>query len=87
MGVITIHGPQTCPRPCADCNPGHHWLPVCLDLSEFADPLDSEDYEAVLAFDREHGTEHALAFYACKHCPAWISDDDFDLLLEGEGAA
>jgi hypothetical protein len=81
MGAITIHGPQTCLRPCVDCDPGHHWLPACLDSNEWAG-LDGEDYEAVLAFDREHGTEHALAFYACKHCPAWISDEDHDALEE-----
>lgn len=30
---------------------------------------------AVLAHDREHGTEHGLAYYACKHCLAWAECD------------
>lgn len=31
--------------------------------------------KAILAYDREHGTEYAMAHYACKHCSAWAEAD------------
>jgi hypothetical protein len=85
MGAaVTIHGPQACLRPCVECHPGHHWLPICLPDDPDEDEV--EDFHSVLDFDREHGTDHALAFYACKHCPAWISDEDHDVLEEEFGS-
>jgi hypothetical protein len=76
---LSIHGPAKCERPCVECDPGHHWIE--MGTAEWAkeDDFDHDDVElAVLKYDREHGTDHLLAFYACKHCPAWCELDDLD---------
>lgn len=78
--AITIHGPQVCPRPCVDCDPGHHWLPDGYDPDDLQGQEEEPHIAPILAYDREHGTEHILGHYTCKHCPAWISDEDYTVL-------
>lgn len=72
-----LHGPPRCPRApagCEACSGFHHWLDSGFD-PENASYCTEENLlsgeRAVLDYDREHGTEHALAFFGCKHCDAW----------------
>ncbi len=72
-----LHGPEKCPRTCSECSGRHHWIdtgfdPTCEDPD---DEMDDGTARAVLDYDRRHGTEHALAYFACKHCPAWAECD------------
>ncbi len=65
-----VHGSAQCEHRCGTCSHGeHHWIDAGFD------PTDPEEEDAqaaaILAYDREHGTEHAMAHYACKHCAAW----------------
>jgi hypothetical protein len=79
-----LHGPKRCPRApagCEACEGYHHWLEHGFDPSEEPPEEDSQAL-AVLAYDREHGTDHALAFYGCKHCDAWA---EAELVWELEG--
>lgn len=83
-----LHGPPTCPvapAGCEACSGQHHWIesgfdPTALDQDDEPDPAQV----AVAAYDREHGTEHALAYYACKHCPAWCEAEYVWEVLEEE---
>lgn len=87
-----LHGPATCPvapRGCETCRGSHHWIEASVDPG--ADPNDPDPNlspadRAVLVHDRQHGTEHALAYYGCKHCDAWAEPeyvwDEEDLIDE-----
>lgn len=73
-----LHGPPRCLLSCSVCDGDHHWIEdsVVPEEDDFFDPEALHPVEkAVLAYDREHGTEHRLAFYGCKHCPAWAECD------------
>ena len=64
-------GPKACPSPCWECSDGtsaHHWIENGFDPD---DPDEDEERSLVFAYDQMHGTEHSLAHWACKHCPAW----------------
>jgi hypothetical protein len=81
-----LHGPERCPAApagCEACSGLHHWLEDGFDPSE--DPPDDEDEQRtrVVAFDLLHGTDHALAFFGCKHCGAWAECDYVRDLEEG----
>lgn len=76
-----IHGTEICPRRCSDCPDGrHHWIEDSVDL-EWDDEEHYPVEVAILRYDREHGTGHAMAYLGCKHCPAWA---EYDLLEELE---
>lgn len=64
-----IHGTLVCPKPCAECpDADHHWLEESFDPVALAE---NEPQHPVLVYDGEHGTDHVLAHWQCKHCPAW----------------
>lgn len=55
---------QACPRPCSECDEGHHWLP--------GDEVNEPEHEAAIAGE--------AVWYACKHCDAWITSERHDEL-------
>lgn len=70
-----LHGPEFCPRVCTGCvcedgRSRHHWLDAGFDPTEPEDGRDPDE-RAVLDYDRDHGTEHGLAYFQCSHCSAW----------------
>jgi hypothetical protein len=64
-----IHGPQICECPCYECDHGHHWMENSLAPDE-----EEMDAHQVLAYDREHSTEHALAHLVCKVSPKAVGE-------------
>lgn len=62
MEQLLRGGPKQCPRPCSECDPGHHWLEVCPN----PDDLDDEDCQ-----HEAYKTHGLLAWNECKHCEAW----------------
>lgn len=92
---VGLHGPVRCPvapAGCSVCDGYHHWLEDGFDPEN---PPWKDDPEgvadgsyarelAVAEYDREHGTDHALAFWGCKHCPAWATDEHVGSLEEDE---
>lgn len=70
-----VHGPNLCPRSCGFCHGRHHWVEDGFEPDIDPPGDDEETRTRVVAFDYLHGTEHALAFYACKHCSAWAEED------------
>jgi hypothetical protein len=79
MGVGTVHGPERCPvapAGCEACSGYHHWIDCGSDPDEPVDPENDPPGEgAVREFDRLNGTEHLMAYLACKHCDAWAEYD------------
>jgi hypothetical protein len=80
-----VHGAAHCPHRCGDCPHGrHHWIESGFDPTDWQREESDDAERAVMDYDRDHGTEHALAYGACKHCPAWCEgdvldeDDEFD---------
>lgn len=79
-----VHGPAQCPHRCGTCEHGeHHWIETGFD-PEDTDPDVADDHAAVREYDRINGTEHGLAYYGCKHCPAWAEHDTFDDEMDEE---
>lgn len=76
-----LHGPEFCPRVCSGCvcddgRSRHHWIEASADPDDPPEEYFDNDVRLqVLEWDRTHGTEHALGFYACKHCEAWAECD------------
>lgn len=74
MDNLKRGGPETCPKPCGVCEGDeHHWIDVCPN------PDDSDDEDLAHEAYAKHGL---LAWYACKHCEAWIEDVEEEQLLE-----
>ncbi|HET6613663.1 MAG TPA: hypothetical protein VFG83_16805 [Kofleriaceae bacterium] len=65
--TMTIHGPQVCPLRCSECPDREH------HFSEGGIEMDDEEYP-------DEDTEVRVW---CKHCPAWISYDDYLEAMEG----
>lgn len=76
MSIVgTVHGPKICPLApagCEACSGYHHWLDAGNDPENSHDPENDPAYEnEIRAFDAANGTEHLMAYLACKHCDAW----------------
>jgi hypothetical protein len=67
-------GPAACPRPCGECNPGHHFSDAMIDFAD--DGEEAPDCEAYEVDDGDKARAEAtaagcVAWYVCKHCDAW----------------
>lgn len=63
-----------CSHTCSDCGngeKGHHF-----GDSYLSDPEEEPDHPLAKVGDE--------CWYVCKHCPAWLSFEEFELLFEDE---